>query len=77
MDINKAYEVFGILDELGRMNSIKDTLEREDDNYWSLLTPNTRIIDREGLKFPIGFRSKFKSAVEEHINDLEQRLKKL
>ena len=77
MEISKAYEAFGIIDELGKINSIKDILEKEDDSYWSLLTPCTRIIDKEGFEFPFGFRSKFKSAVEEHINDLKQRLEKL
>lgn len=77
MEMNKAEEARSLLCDLDTLNEIQTVLEKEDNNWWNLLTPDTKRWDEDGIRMPEILRDEFKEAVKRAIEKTENALKEL
>ena len=77
MNNEKAELARNLLNELERVQEIKDTMEAESRNWWSLLTPDKKRWDEDGLIMPETLREEFTKAVDRSIEQLEKQIEEL
>lgn len=77
MDKKKAEAVRGMFYELGRLQFIKRTIEREEKHWWSFLTPDTKRWEGDGLYMSTILREEFMKAVDRSIERLNKQIEEL
>ena len=77
MDKNKAEQAKDLLTELSSVQEIKDTMEKEAQNWWSFLTPDVKNWEEDGLMMPETLREEFTKAVDRSIEQLEKQIEDL
>lgn len=77
MDKKKAEQAKNLLYELERVQEIKDTMEKEDQNRWSFFTPDKQRWKNDGLMMPEILREEFTKAVDRSIERLEKQIEEL
>lgn len=77
MDKKTAKQVSALLDELSKMEEIRDAMRKEVGNWWGFITPDTRRRDPDGLIFPETFRKEFSIAVASTIEKMNRQLEEL
>ena len=77
MDKKKAEQAKNLLYELEKVQEIKDTMEKEAQNWWSFLTPDIKDWDKDGLMMPEILREEFTKAVDRSIERLEKQIEEL
>ena len=77
MDKKKAEQAKDLLYELEKVQEIKDTMEKESQNWWSFLTPNMKSWEEDGLMMPETLREEFTKAVDKSIEQLEKQIEEL
>lgn len=77
MEKNKAEEARNLLSDLDALDEILTVLEKEDNHWWNLLTPDTKRWDEDGIRMPEILRDEFKEAVKRAIEKTENALKEL
>ena len=77
MDINKAKQANEFLLELKDLEEIKRYTEKENNHWWSFLTPDIMNRDKEGLMMPEPMREEFTKAVDRSIEQLEKQIEEL
>lgn len=77
MDIDKAKDARSLLCDLDTLNEIQSVLEKEDNHWWNLLTPDTKRWNEDGIQMPEILRDEFKEAVKRAIEKAEKALKDL
>lgn len=77
MDKKKAEEARDLLSELASVQDIKDAMEKEQENWWSFLSPGTKRWDEDGLRMPDTLREEFTKAVDRSIERLEKQIEEL
>lgn len=60
MEKNKAEEARNLLSDLDALDEILTVLEKEDNHWWNLLTPDTKRWDEDGIRMPEILRDEFK-----------------
>ena len=74
MDINKAKQAKVFLSELDNLKEIKRHINKEEDHWWSFLTPDIKSWDNDGLRMPEILREEFTKAVERSVEQLEKQI---
>ena len=64
MDKKKAEQAKYLLYELEKVQEIKDTMEKEAQNWWSFFTPDKQRWKNDGLMMPEILREEFTKAVD-------------
>ena len=77
MDKKKAEQAKYLLYELEKVQEIKDTMNKEAQNWWSFLTPDKQRWDNDGLMMPKILRKEFTKAVGRSIERLEKQIEEL
>lgn len=77
MDKKKAEQAKDLLYELEKVQEIKDTMEKEAQNWWSFLTPDKQRWENDGLMMPEILREEFTKAVDRSIEQLEKQIEEL
>jgi hypothetical protein len=77
MKIDKAKQASEFLSELDRLEEIKRHINKENSNWWSFLTPDIKIWDKDGLRMPKVLREEFTKAVDRSIERLERQIEEL
>lgn len=77
MEKDKAEEARSILSDLEALDEIQSTLEKEDNHWWSLLTPDSKRWNEDGVRMPEILREEFVEAVKRAIERSEKALKEL
>lgn len=77
MEKNKAEEARNLLSDLDALDEILTVLEKEDNHWWNLLTPDTKRWHEDGIRMPEILRDEFKEAVKRAIEKTENALKEL
>ena len=77
MQIDKAKQARVFLLELDRLEEIKRHINKENSNWWSFLTPDIKIWDKDGLRMPKVLREEFTKAVDRSIERLERQIEEL
>lgn len=77
MKIDKAKRASEFLSELDRLKEIKRHINKENSNWWSFLTPDIKIWDKDGLRMPKVLREEFTKAVDRSIERLEKQIEEL
>ena len=77
MKIDIAKQVRGFLSELDRLEEIKRHINEENSSWWSFLTPDIKIWDKDGLRMPKVLREEFTKAVDRSIERLERQIEEL
>lgn len=77
MDKKKAEQAKGLLYELEKVQDIKIIMEKEQDRWWSFLTPDTKSWERDGLCMPKVLREEFTKAVDRSIERLNKQIEEL
>lgn len=77
MEKDKAEEARSILSDLEALNVLQSTLEIEGNHWWSLLTPNSKRWNENGIMMPEILREEFVEAVKRAIERSEKALKEL
>lgn len=77
MDKKKAEQAKGLLYELEKVQDIKIITEKEQDHWWSFLTPDTKNWERGGLRMPKVLREEFTKAVDRSIERLNKQIEEL
>ena len=77
MDKKKAEQAKYLLYELEKVQEIKDTMEKEAQNWWSFLTPDKQRWRNDGLMMPEILREEFTKAVDRSIERLEKQIEEL
>lgn len=77
MDKKKAEQAKNLLYELERVQEIKDTMEKEAQNWWSFLTYDIKSWKEDGLRMPKILREEFTKAVDRSIERLEKQIEEL
>lgn len=77
MDKKKAEQAKDLLYELEKVQEIKDTMEKEAQNWWSFLTPDKQRWENDGLMMPEILREEFTKAVDRSIEQLEKQIAEL
>lgn len=77
MEKNKAEEARNLLSDFDDLDEILTVLEKEDNHWWNLLTPDTKRWDEDGIRMPEILRDEFKEAVKRAIEKTENALKEL
>lgn len=77
MDKKKAEQAKYLLYELEKVQEIKDTMEKEAQNWWSFLTPDKQRWENDGLMMPEILREEFTKAVDRSIEQLEKQIAEL
>ena len=77
MDKKKAEQAKKLLYELERVQEIKDTMEKEAQNWWSFFTPDKQRWKNDGLMMPEILREEFTKAVDRSIERLEKQIEEL
>lgn len=77
MDKKKAEQAKNLLYELEKVQEIKDTMEKEAQNWWSFFTPDKQRWKNDGLMMPEILREEFTKAVDRSIERLEKQIEEL
>lgn len=77
MDKKKAEQAKSLLYELEKVQEIKDTMEKEAQNWWSFFTPDKQRWKNDGLIMPEILREEFTKAVDRSIERLEKQIEEL
>lgn len=77
MDKKKAEQAKHLLYELEKVQEIKDTMEKEAQNWWSFFTPDKQRWKNDGLMMPEILREEFTKAVDRSIEQLEKQIEEL
>jgi len=77
MDKKKAEQAKYLLYELEKVQEIKDTMEKEAQNWWSFFTPDKQRWKNDGLMMPEILREEFTKAVDRSIERLEKQIEEL
>lgn len=77
MKIDIAKQVKEFLSELDRLEEIKRHINDENSSWWSFLTPDIKIWDKDGLRMPKVLREEFTKAVDRSIKQLEKQIEEL
>lgn len=77
MKIDIAKQVKEFLSELDRLEEIKRHINDENSSWWSFLTPDIKIWDKDGLRMPKILRKEFTKAVDRSIEQLEKQIEEL
>lgn len=77
MDKKKAEQAKYLLYELEKVQEIKDTMEKEPQNWWSFFTPDKQRWKNDGLMMPEILREEFTKAVDRSIERLEKQIEEL
>jgi hypothetical protein len=77
MDKKKAEQAKYLLYELEKVQEIKDTMEKEAQNWWSFFTPDKQSWKNDGLMMPEILREEFTKAVDRSIERLEKQIEEL
>lgn len=77
MDKKKAEQAKYLLYELEKVQEIKDTMEKEAQNWWSFFTPDKQRWKNDGLIMPEILREEFTKAVDRSIERLEKQIEEL
>lgn len=77
MEKDKAEEARSILSDLEALDEIQSTLEKEDNHWWSLLTPDSKRWNEDSIRMPEILREEFVEAVKRAIERSEKALKEL
>lgn len=77
MEMDKAKEARSLLSDLEALNELQSTLKKEDNHWWSLLTPDSKRWDEDGIRMPEILREEFVEAVKRAIEKTEKALKEL
>ena len=77
MDKKKAEEARDLLSELASVQGIKDAMGKEQENWWSFLSPGTKRWDEDGLRMSDTLREEFTKAVDRSIERLEKQIEEL
>ena len=77
MDKKKAEQAKDLLYELEKVQEIKDTMEKEAQNWWSFLTPEKQRWENDGLMMSEILREEFTKAVDRSIEQLEKQIDEL
>ena len=75
--MEKAEEARSILSDLEALNELQSTLEKEDNHWWSLLTPDSKRRNENGIRMPEILREEFVEAVKRAIEKTKESLKEL
>ena len=77
MDKKKAEQAKYLLYELEKVQEIKETMEKEAQNWWSFFTPDKQRWGNDGLMMPEILREEFTKAVDRSIERLEKQIEEL
>ena len=77
MDKKKAEQAKYLLYELEKVQEIKDTMEKEPQNWWSFFTLDKQRWKNDGLMMPEILREEFTKAVDRSIERLEKQIEEL
>lgn len=77
MDKKKAEQAKDLLYELGRVQDIRMVMEKEQDHWWSFLTPDTKSWEKDGFHMPEVLREEFTKAVDRSIERLNKQIEEL
>lgn len=77
METRKAKRAREIMEEIDRLQEIKDVIVEDLDLRWGGLTPNVKRRDNNGLELPESLRARFADAVDAAIKDVEYELGEL
>jgi len=77
MDIDKVKEARSFLCDLDVLNEIQSVLEKEDNHWWNLLTPDTKRWEDDGIQMPEILREEFVEAVKRAIEKTTKKLDEL
>lgn len=77
MDIDKAKDARCLLDDLDSLKDFQEVTDKEDNHWWSLLTPDIKRWKDDGIKMPEILREEFAEAVKRAIERTNEKLENL